>query len=224
MNLYECIADTIRNINLGPISISVPDLNVNRRELEEEEDDEDEKYFGITVGLGASVDVELANFVSATAAGVGIEFGYDDGKRGDPAPGFGFAFNAPFSAAQVTLFTVKDSCPAGYFCPLNNNGEFEKKKCPAGQYCEGGKPKKDAKPDGDCKKGYYCPEGSTSSLGQPIERFIFTDPSSKRTYTACGAGRVCRCEARFWCPEGSTTLRGKPTRDRTITSNIPTVS
>ena len=82
MNLYECIADTIRNINLGPISISVPDLNVNRRELEEEEDDEDEKYFGITVGLGASVDVELANFVSATAAGVGIEFGYDDGKRG----------------------------------------------------------------------------------------------------------------------------------------------
>lgn len=237
LHLYECIAETIKSVDLGPINISVPDLTGNRRELQasvspSSSPTEDDKKFGVTVGLGTSIDVSTPTFktigkdlqlgaVSVTLAGVGLEVGYAD-KVGDdgPALGLGFGFNPPLTAASLQILAFgENSCPAGYY-----NCKLEKKKCPAGKWCEGGQATKDiTKPSllPDCggvgnvfstgnKKGFYCPEGSTSPLGKPIEKFKFIDDIILGEYTACGAGRVCRCEAGYWCPKGSTTPRGKP--------------
>ena len=53
LNLINCIADTINNVDLGPLSTSISPID--RRKLEE-------TSWGLTVGLGASLDISSPSF------------------------------------------------------------------------------------------------------------------------------------------------------------------
>ena len=131
----------------------------------------------------------------------------------------GFAVTAPLASssfsATITTTTCqldpvsnKYSVEPGYYCQFFNGIgiiDIAKTLCPKGKYCLGG----NDGPDGDCEAGYYCPEGSTSPLGESVDSFKFTDTKGEK-YTACFAGRVCRCDEGYWCPKGSTTPRGQP--------------
>jgi hypothetical protein len=90
-------------------------------------------------------------------------------------------------------------CPEGTYCVAGVLQE-----CPAGRF---GDSVELATPDcsGPCRKGYYCPIGSTSSIQVPCPRGRYGDREGLTSSLCSGA-----CQNPRHCEPGSTTDRPLP--------------
>ena len=114
---------------------------------------------------------------------------------------------------QFTNPMVK--CPSGHYCPPGTKSEFEKPcaagtylpyigavssseclyACPPGKYCLAGS----AGPSGDCKDGYYCPEGSVVEDQMPCPAGTYSPGTGLKAANECTT-----CPAGYYCPQAST--------------------
>ena len=106
-----------------------------------------------------------------------------------------------------------EMCTAGTYCPL---GSVDPIVCDAGHYCPNGQDRiacpagtygatsglGSSSCTGLCTRGYYCPEGSTSTtqIICPAGRYGATDGLA----TGLCSGE---CDAGYYCPEGSTSFK-----------------
>ncbi len=134
------------------------------------------------------------------------------------------------STTALTTPTCSGPCSAGYICPSGSTSSTPI-VCPAGQYslpqssacskCPPGRfgdssAASSARCAGPCQSGYYCLEGSTSSISAACPQGTFGGTSGLNTSACsgvCPAGYYCPIatvvpmpcgESRFYCPLGSS--------------------
>eukprot|EP01041_Mallomonas_annulata_P008562 gene8562-17664_t len=94
--------------------------------------------------------------------------------------------------------SVKPSiCPKGHFCPDGKT----RVACPAGLY--GGRTGlKDSRCSGLCRRGYYCEEGSVSSMQAQCPGGRYGETEGLQSANCSGP-----CEQGYFCPAGSDNSR-----------------
>jgi hypothetical protein len=119
-------------------------------------------------------------------------------------------------------------CPAGTYNPLDRMGSKSAcVTCQPGKYCTGGQPE----PDGDCASGYYCTGGAdkaqpdNDAVGGICRKGTYC-PAGSTNPTECDPGKYCStiglgavtgdCNAGFYCLGGAQTATPKDA----ITGNI----
>ena len=208
-NLANAAADCLADIDFSQLGFNIRGLQ--KRRLEDDTSScpaDDPPKTGVSVSLGVSVDASFGFLKPKTAptfssqeakkpqfkisgsSGCAVEAGFDPDF---PAGAVALACSPPLTALGVSLRYASVDCDEGYFCEL---GQRPGIKCPKGFFCSG-------KTKRACAAGYYCPAGSTSEFGEPID-----------SYPSCSKGEKCKCKAGYFCPLASTTERGNPLVDQ----------